>query len=351
MPARASLTTLLSWTWIALTIEADNAVEAAGSGRIRRLFRISMPMWANGLRFIDEGGITVGELRAQARAACNIGGLERWGWISVGDTSDGRREGYGSHRGVRSSTVIRPTRAGSHARRLWPEIVADVEQRWRARFGADAVGSLREALLPFAGAMPWSPPEVHPSDGFYSHCIQEAAAEHDAQADAAAVPLAALLGQALTSLTLEHERGSQVSLPLAANVLRVIGGEVARIRDLPAASGVSKEGIAMGTGVLSRGRLAELKPGRLIGLTAAGLRALRDYETRATGEDDQPLRTCLEAIVAQDDAMAAGLVPPDGCWRGQKPYLAQTQRMLAGPAAALPWHPMVLHRGGWPDAS
>ena len=78
------LTTLLSWAWTAFAIEADNAVEAAGSERIRRLFRISMPMWANGLRFIDDQGITVDGLRVRARAACNIGGLERWGWITVG---------------------------------------------------------------------------------------------------------------------------------------------------------------------------------------------------------------------------------------------------------------------------
>jgi hypothetical protein len=90
------LTTLLAWIWIAHTIEVDNAFEAAGSERVGRHFRISLPMWTNGLRFIDEDGITVGELRARARAACNIGGLERWGWISVGDTGGRRRDGYGA---------------------------------------------------------------------------------------------------------------------------------------------------------------------------------------------------------------------------------------------------------------
>jgi hypothetical protein len=55
---RVPLTTLLSWGWIAFTIEADNAFEAAGSERVGRLFRISLPMWANGLRFIGADGIT-----------------------------------------------------------------------------------------------------------------------------------------------------------------------------------------------------------------------------------------------------------------------------------------------------
>jgi hypothetical protein len=139
--AEVPLATLLSWAWIAFAIEADNTVEAAGSDRVRRLFRVSMAMWANGLRCIGEEGTTVDDLRAAARAACNIGGLERWGWITVGDPGAGRRDGYGSHRGVTGGTVLRPTRAGSYARRLWPRTVTDVQQRWRTRFGDDAVGS------------------------------------------------------------------------------------------------------------------------------------------------------------------------------------------------------------------
>jgi hypothetical protein len=62
------------------------------------------------------------------------------------------------------------------------------------------------------------------------------------------------------------------------------------------------------------------------------------------------LSGALEAVVAQRDALSAGLDPPEGCWRGDKPYLTQTQRLLADPTGALPWQPMVLHRGGWPDA-
>jgi hypothetical protein len=344
------LTTLLSWAWVAFTIEVDNAVEAEGADRVGRLFRISIAMWANGLRCIGEDGITVDELRAQARAACNIGGLERWGWITVGDPGGGRRDGYGTHRGVKGGTVLHPRRAGSYARRLWPQAVADVEQRWRHRFGDAAVGCLRDALLagpppgPPTAHMPWAPPEVHPSDGFRSHVISGTGTGGD-------IPLGALLGQALTALTLEHDRGSAVSLPLGADVLRVIGDGVVPIRDLPRLSGVSKEAIAMGTGFLARGKLAEIRPGRLISLTARGRAALEDYRARAARPGDQRLRAELEAIVSQREALAEGLRPPGGCWRAAKPYLAQTQRVLADPTAALPWQPMVLHRGGWPDGA
>ena len=124
-----------------------------------------------------------------------------------------------------------------------------------------------------------------------------------------------------------------------------------RIRDLPARSGVSKEAVAMATGYLERNGLAESGPQRSVMLTAAGRAALGDYQARATAREDQALRDAVEAVVSQREALAGGLVPPPGCWRGEKPYLTQTRRVLADPAAALPWHPMVLHRGGWPDGS
>jgi hypothetical protein len=172
------LTPLLSWAWIAFTIEADNAAEAAGSQRVGRLFRISLPMWANGLRFIGTEGISAGELRARARAACNIGGLERWGWITVG-AAGGRREGYGSHRGVSSGTVLRATRAGAYARRVWPEVVAGTERRWRDRFGDTAVRVLQDALRRYPRQMPSALPEVHAPDGFRTHVVEGPAPEED----------------------------------------------------------------------------------------------------------------------------------------------------------------------------
>ena len=332
---------------MAFAIEADNAAEAAGSEHVGRLFRISVAMWANGLRLIDDGGTTVDELRYRARAACNIGGLERWGWISVGDGATKRRDGYGSHRGLRGATVLRPTRAGSYARRLWPRVVARVEERWQVRFGTELVGLLRDALAPYAGRMPWSPPEVHPSDGFYTHLFDgPTAADDDDHA-----PLVALLGQALTALTLEHEKDAEVSLPTAANLLRLIGDRVLRMRDLPLLSGVSKEAVAMAVNYLLRAHRAEPLPERSIALTVTGLDALDGYRARAARCRNEALQHALEGVVSQREAIAKGLVPPVGCWRGEKPYLAQTQRLLADPLGALPWHPMVLHRGGWPDGS
>jgi hypothetical protein len=345
VPKQVPLTTLLSWAWIAHTIEVDNAFEAAGSARVGRHFRISLPMWTNGLRFIEEDGITVDELRARARAACNIGGLERWGWISVGDVGGTRRDGYGSHRGVKGDTVLRPTRAGAYARRLWPRALDNVEDRWRTRFGGEVVDMLRAALLAVVTPMPWAPPETHPSDGFHTQIV-EGGDTVDAER-----PLVVLLGQVLTAYTRDYEQRVRISLPLGANFLRVIDSDVVRVRDLPALSGISKEGVAMATGYLRRHDLATAVAERAVGLTPAGLDALNGYRHWAAWAKDAGLRRALGDVIAQRSALSAGLVPPDGCWRGERPYLTQTKRLLASPTDALPWHPMVLHRGGWPDAS
>ncbi len=86
------LTTLPSWTWIAHTIEVDNTFEAGGSGRLGRQSRTSLPIWTNGLRFIDEAGITVD-------------------------------------------------------RRLWPQVLSGVEERWRTRFGDDVIDTAKTLAM------------------------------------------------------------------------------------------------------------------------------------------------------------------------------------------------------------
>lgn len=345
MADQPPLTTLLSWVWIAHVIEADNAFEVQGAARVGRRFRISYAMWANGLRLVDEEGVTVGELHRRAGAACNIAGLERWGWIHVGDASAGRRAGYGTHAGVKPDTVLRPTRGGSYARRLWSRVVAEVEQRWRARFGGGVIDALRQAAA-LESPMPWAVPEVHPSDGFRTHVSYGAAG--------GGAPLVALIAQRLTAFTVEHERESSFSLPLGANLLRAVGSDLVRMRDLPMLTGVSKEGVAMATGFLGRHRSSrEGREGanRTIQLTERGLAALDDYRRRIVLPADEPLRGALSVVLEQGEALSACFAPPDGCWRGEKPYLTQTRRLMADPTGTMPWHPMVLHRGGWPDGS
>lgn len=341
-------------------MEADNAFEAQCSERMRRAFRISFAMWANGLRCIDEDGVTVGELRAATRASCNLGGLERWKWIDLDDArtdAGAKRPGYGGSRGIKDATLVRPSRAGSIARRVWPEILERVERAWRERFGDEAIGAVRRALDGLGRGMPWAPPEIHPSDGFWTHVALVEAGNTSGTAcggelpEETNVPLPALLGQVLSRLTLDHESGSKTSLALAANGLRLLGDGPARIRDLRVRSGISKEAVAMITGFLQRGKLGVVAADRTISLAPRGALARDGYLRLASRTSHADLRMALEEILGRPDVLSTGLVPPPGVWRGENPYLSQTKRVLANPTGALPWHPMVLHRGGWPDGS
>ena len=320
-----------------------------------RLFRISVSFWANGLRLIDDDGIAVADLRSRAGAGCNVPGLERWGWIHIGDGDPGerRRDGFGSSKGVKPETRLRPTRAGTWARRVWPEKVGQVEAAWRARFGAKVVSALDQALRASGLVRPWGLPQVQPADGFRTHVIPDDGFDPRAAADPDPAPMVARLAAMLTAVTLEIEAESPVSLPLGANFLRTLEDGPVKTKDLPALAGVSKEAATMGIGFLRRHGLGA-ESDRQIALTATGRAALGQFGA-VVGDHGlvgpSPLRDALVAVLNQTDALVEGLRPAEGGWRADKAYRAQTDRILADPVGALPRQPMVLHRGGWPDGS
>ena len=108
----APLSTLLSHALVAFTIELDNEFEErfADSGQRARV--TSFVMWANFMRFVGDG-IAVAELPAaagipRARTLSTLGGMERWGYVSVGP--DPRRGATAS--GARAEFA----RTGSFAR-------------------------------------------------------------------------------------------------------------------------------------------------------------------------------------------------------------------------------------------
>ena len=333
--------------WVAHTIEIDNLVESESPPSAEGRFRFSLAFWANGLRLVDEAGTTLGEMRRQARGECNIGGLERWGWITVGDPphrQGARRVGFGTSRGLRADTVLRPTRAGMDARRIWPAAVAEVENRWQHRFGADVIESIRRELAGVGTAMPWAPPQVSPADGF-----RTAVLEGGAETDPTEPPFVIRLAQTLTEFTLRAEAGARISLPLGENLLDPLEEKPRAVKDLPAVTGVSKEAVSMAVNFAVRRGLADLSGDRILALTSRGSGALADHRTRQPPGARQSLHEAIEEVLARPEALAAGLEPPPGGWRAKRPYLAQTRRLLTDPVASLPRHPMVLHRGGWPD--
>ena len=344
-PPTPSLPTALSQALIAFTIEFDNEFEhriehhtanRAGSG----VWLTSMVMWSNVMRLIPAGGVALRAVEANGRIT-NLGGLQRWGYISVEPADQ----------------TVRLKPGGRRAQEVWRPLAGEVEQRWRERFGDAAIDELRQALSSVADpALPLYLPVVGYADGMRAGHVRGAPG-------AVAEDLAALLSQALLSFTLEYEEGSALSLAMSADVVRVLSADGIPVRDLPARSGVSKEAVTAAVGFLQRNGYAAVEPdpasrSKLVRLTEQGLAAQaqhvrlakaveRRWRKRLGGDFDR-----LAKALITGRQLALGLQPyPDGWRAARNPYRARTQAVLADPASALPRYPMVLHRGGYPDGS
>ncbi len=174
--------------------------------------------------------------------------------------------------------------------------------------------------------------------------------------------LITLLSRALLRFALDHERGAKLSLAAHLDGLRVLTSDGVALRELPRLTGVSQAAIAMLLKRLERVGCVELVPapdgarGQHARLTAqrgikareAGLRRRQrvlDTWRERFGEDAvSELQRALEPIVGDGTRAGSplfeGLTPyPDG-WRAQVPA-----------PELLPWFPMVLHRGGYPDGA
>ncbi len=164
MPAadRASklpLPTLLSQLLVAFIVELDNEFERRMGEAGHPGARLSLVVWANLMRFLVDGPVAVGELAT--RALCppeglkaELGCLERWGFVTLdagnagelpsprGNVQEslGKREGWGSGRGIRADWRVGPTVKGSKAIEVWTPLEAEIEERWRQRFGATQSG-------------------------------------------------------------------------------------------------------------------------------------------------------------------------------------------------------------------
>src|SRR5262245_3470296 len=185
-------------------------------------------MWSNFLRYVPPDGIGFGELAGLGRIT-NVDGLRRWRYVTYGDDL----------KAPRADSVVRPTAPGRLAQREWRPLAAEIEQRWRERFGATAVDDLREALAPTADpSLPCHLPVVR-------QAMFAEAADRPSAPDGEPDDLIVLLSRTLLAYTLDVEREADVSLPVGLNVLRVLTPHGVPVRDLPVRSGVSKEGISM----------------------------------------------------------------------------------------------------------
>ncbi len=364
MADRIPLPTLLSQSLVAFTIEFDNEAEnlvqhwtTEGTARGARhgVWLASQAMWANFLQYIPPEGVRFGDVEAMARLT-NLGGLQRWRYVDVApDPAQGAADV------PESEWVVRPTRAGLRAQRIWGPLPGVIEQRWRDRFGEAEIGRLRDALEHFASRseipLPQYLPVVYIDMGTDPDRLAAGAA---ALRVGLVDDLSALLAKVLLMFTLEFERDSKLSLPISANLLRVLGDEPIRIRELPRLTGVSKEAIAMSLGLLERVGCVLVAPdpsatrGKVVSLSAKGIKAQENYrrvlaetETRWRqrfgAKELSRLRAPLEVIVGPcgvPSPLWQGLAGYPNGWRSSRPR-----------PETLPHYPMVLHRGGWPDGS
>jgi DNA-binding MarR family transcriptional regulator len=368
--AHLPLSTLLSQVLVAFTIEFDNEFErqmphrtTASSSTTGRTapWLVSMVMWSNLMRCVGEEGVTVGELRSLARTAKpSLAGMERWGYIVVApDPADSRPKP------PRRDWVVRPTAAGRKAQEIWRPLFAVIEKSWQARFGKGEIDRLRESLSTLVRQFDVELPEYLPVLGyglFAEVFPREGKAPSVRDSGAAArLHLPALLSKVLLAFTIGFESKSDVSLAISANVLRFVGEAGVRIRDLPRLAGVSKEAIEVSVGFLEKRRYVVVEPDpatprtKLVRLTPKGRAAQETYRQRLGVIEERwqvrfgkdailTLRESLERLAGEPHARLSPL------FRGLEPH-PEGWRASARKLDTLPHHPMVLHRGGFPDGS
>src|SRR5689334_5621918 len=361
------LSALLSQALVAYAIEFDNEAEhrlphrtaghgASGPGDgAPALWLVSLAMWETCMRYVTGEPITVGDLEARARTGTNLDGMRRWGYITIDGTA---RKVHKTRPGP--AAVLRATAAGLRAREIWQPLPEIIEQRWRERLGADQLGRLRDPLTSMVSRLDPGLPDCLPILGaaLLSQGPDPRLPPRPDGTAPEALPLSALLSRVLLAFALEYEREARLSLAVAANVLRVLGSEGTRLRELPALTGTSPESVRWALGILTRGDLAAEEPdpaasrGKVARLTPRGLDAQHLYhELTGTIErrwHDRFTPGVTGALQASLGPLAAG--QPPVLFGGLDPYPDNWRASVRRPAT-LPHFPMVLHRGGYPDGS
>ena len=164
------------------------------------------------------------------------------------------------------------------------------------------------------------------------------------------------------AFTVDFESGSRISLPISATSLRTIVPESTRVGDLPRLTGVSREANAMCTGWLARHDCVATEPdatarrGKVVRLTAKGEKAQQKYQ-RLLGATEETWRRQIQRPAPSTGSgphsrtsSATGRTPRLP-WQPASSPTPDNWRARVRRPETLPHHPMVLHRGGYPDGS
>jgi hypothetical protein len=227
------LPSLLSQALVAYTIEFDNEFEhevphrtSRSGGSADAPWLASLAMWANFMRFIPSGGISVREFHKRAGLSAEgtrqwLKRLRRWGYVAIAPDPRDRRADP-----PKPEWLVRPSPSGHIAQAVWPPLFGIIDARWEQRFGGPVFAALRASLVGLIDQFDIALPEYLPILG-YGHFarLRRRPALKPSERDAAAtheLPLSALLAKVLLQFLLEFEDDSPISLAICANVLRLI---------------------------------------------------------------------------------------------------------------------------------
>lgn len=313
----------------------------------RRTSAPPLAIWSNVLRAVDDGGVSVRELSQRAV-------LSRRG--AKGVTRDAQRLGWLTTRPAGRTQHLFLTASGRRARDACAQLVAAVEQAWQARF-TTRFDALRDALASLACQfdvdLPWYLTGYGPADASVTggnhvpaqtgppriphHGQDWPAVLRPADRDEAALPLPALLSQALAMFTIDYEweiSGYGAGLNYTSNLLRHIpdaGLPLPRAAALGDVTGNGKSGTERHLVAVVTPRDRE----RLVHLTPKGKSARDSFAHRVMqverewsarfGRCATHLRGALEALDA-DFGKDLPAYPDTTAWYAES--------MFAGAAAA-----------------
>jgi len=383
------LSALLSQVLVAFTLEVDNEFKVGMARLGCPGVSLSLNLWDNLFRFVPADGVSVRELAVAAmapesRIKFQLGCLERWRLITFdsGTALAGRRDGWGSGRGIRQSWIIRLTHTGQAACSVWLPLPEFVEQRWESRFGSDPIARLRQTLLEIAGKRE----HEWPRSLQYTSLDQMKYPPRSSSEGSHAAGIPTLLTWILLAFSTEFDRESKVPLALCANTIRVLGTHPIREADVARLTGGSPEAVAIGW-QLKPFVVVEPDPsakrGKVLTLSPKGQEAKekylrlneqieRDWESRFGNQKIDDLRESLAALfVPGSDGrplIAKGLIPAQGTVRSGAPMpslgrrelgsaalqrardrVAQTKSFFSDPAGTLPHYPLWdMNRGFGP---
>lgn len=385
------LSALLSQALVAFTLEVDNEFEMGMKSEGYDGISLSLVLWLSVFQFIDDGGLTVRELSraavvAESTLKFKLGCLERWRFIElefdpIGETS-GRRDGWGSGRGIRSSWIVRLTPRGDAAKGVWPPLTGRVERRWENRFGSEAMAEMRGVLQQLVDSRDLDLPLFLPSPELSEIKLPP----RSTSSTASSAELPTLLSQALLLFRVEFDRQSRLPIDICASAIRVLGAVPIREAEIPRLTGGSSESTGIGWQLKPYIVVEpdpEAKRGKVVSLSTKGLamQALykklnvqieRGWESRfgdsvidrlrasmeglfRPGPDGRPLIS--EGLVPAAGTVRSGLAGPSLGRREVSPAATQRARdmfnqsrlFVADPERALPHYPVWdMNRGFGP---